>query len=97
MKKIKNEVKKITPNGTVILFVSRARRIAAPDSDWDILILTEEVTPELEHEISVSLYEVELKEEIIINPLILSRKEWNYGLYYNHPMHRKVESQGVSL
>lgn len=95
--KIKEKVKKIAPDGTVILFGSRARIEAAPDSDWDILILTERVTPKLEHEISVVLYELELEENIIINPLILPKKEWNNGLYLTHPIHKEVETEGISL
>ncbi len=97
LKKIKENVKEIVPDGIVILFGSRARMKAVPDSDWDILILTKKVTSKLEHEISVVLYELELGEDIIINPLILPEKEWNNGLYFTHPIHRKVEAEGISL
>ena len=83
--KIKEKVKKIAPDGIVILFGSRARMEVDPDSDWDILVLSKRVTSKLEHEISVVLYELELEEDIIINPLILPKKEWNNGLYLTHP------------
>ena len=95
--KIKERVKEIVPDGIVILFGSRARMEAVSDSDWDILILTKRVTPKLEHEISVALYELELEEDIIINPLVLPKKEWNNGLYLTHPIHKEVETEGISL
>jgi len=95
--KIKEKVKEIVSDGTVILFGSRARMKAVSDSDWDILILTKRVTPKLEHEISATLYELELEEDIIINPLVLPKKEWNNGLYLTHPIHKEVETEGISL
>ena len=94
---IKEAVQKITPDAEVVFFGSRARREVTPESDWDILILADNVTYELKDEISGTLYDIELEQEIIINPLILEKREWTSGLFSRHPIHRNVERGGVLI
>lgn len=93
--KIRNVVKETLPDSTVILFGSRARGNAAPDSDWDVLVLTDIVSPEIEERVFSAVFDVELEENIIVNPLVLSRDEWNIKRYRNHPIHDSVEAEGV--
>ena len=52
----------VAPSATVILYGSRARRDAAPESDYDLLVLVEEsLTGGLEDRIGDSLYSLELE------------------------------------
>jgi uncharacterized protein len=95
IQKIRTAVKKTLPDSTVILFGSRARGNAAVDSDWDVLVLTEAVSPEIEERVFSALFDVELDENIIVNPLVLPRDEWNIKRYRNHPIHDTVEAEGI--
>jgi len=97
LQEIKEAVHRITPDAEVVFFGSRARGEVASESDWDILILADNVTYELKDEISGTLYDIELEREIIINPLILDRWEWTSGLFSHHPIHRNVEREGVLI
>jgi uncharacterized protein len=95
IRKIRNVIKETLPDSTVILFGSRARGNAAADSDWDVLVLAETVTPDIEERVFSTLFDVELDEDIIVNPLVLPRDEWNIKRYRNHPIHDSVEAEGV--
>jgi len=97
LREIKEAVQRITPNAEIVFFGSRARGEVAHESDWDILILADNVTYELKDELCTALYDMELEKDIIINPLILNKKEWVSGLFSNHPTHRNVEREGVLI
>jgi predicted nucleotidyltransferase len=97
LRAIKEAVQRIAPMAEVVFFGSRARREVAPESDWDILILADNVTYELKDAICAALYEIELEREIIINPLILDKREWTSGLFSRHPLHRNVEREGMVI
>jgi predicted nucleotidyltransferase len=97
LRAIKEAVQRITPDAEVVFFGSRARGEVATESDWDILILTDNVTYELKDEICATLYDLELENEIIINPLILDKREWTSGLFSHHPIHRNVEREGMVI
>ena len=95
IQKMRTAVNKTLPDSTMILFGSRARGNAAADSDWDVLVLAETVSPEIEERVFSALFDVELDENIIINPLVLPRDEWNIKRYRNHPIHDTVEAEGI--
>ena len=97
LKKIREALNKIVQNGTIILFGSQARKQATPDSDWDILVLVREINPDIKHEIRKVLYDIELENDVIINPLIISKQEWENGLFRKHPIRKNVETEGVVL
>jgi len=95
LRKIRESVKSVAADATVIFFGSRARGNPQQYSDWDILILTGKVTPEIEHEIYSTLYDIELDEDIIIGPLILPRDEWEHKRFKSHPIHERIDEEGV--
>lgn len=97
LRAIKEAVQRITPDAEVVFFGSRARGEVTPESDWDILILADNVTYELKDEIGAALYDIELEKEIIINPLILDKREWTSGYFSRHPIHRNVEREGMVI
>jgi len=97
LRAIKEAVQRIASNAEVVFFGSRARGEVAPESDWDILILADNVTYELKDKICAALYDLELENEIIINPLTLDKREWTSGLFSRHPIHRNVEREGMVI
>ena len=93
--KIRAVVTGILPDGTVIFFGSRARGEGREYSDWDILVLTETVDWKIERRVFSALYDIELDEDIIIGPLILPRDEWENKRFKDHPIHERVNVEGV--
>lgn len=80
----------------VKLFGSEARGDAHADSDIDLLILVDkpEVTPSDEDAIFSPLYQIELQTGVLINPLIMPKREWGKMVT---PFYINVENEAVTL
>lgn len=95
LKKIREALLAALPDASIIIFGSRARGNPREYSDWDILILTGIVTPEVKDRIYDVLYDIELEHDIIIGPLILPRDEWERKRFKNHPIHERIDEEGA--
>jgi predicted nucleotidyltransferase len=96
--KCKKAIKSIEPSAEVILYGSRARGDAEPDSDFDLLILVDgEVTLEREDLIYRQLYPIELDTGKVLSAIVYNRDQWNSSLYRVMPFHKNVEREGVVL
>ncbi len=83
------------PVSRVILFGSQARGQAGPDSDVDLLVLTTcPVSRDLKTKISDILFEIDLKDDVILTSLQVQENEWNTGLVSQLLIHQEVERDG---
>ena len=65
------------PQARVLLFGSRARNAATPESDWDILVLTKESIPKkLKKTIQAEIFPLSVEVGSFINLLLLQETEW---------------------
>ncbi len=97
-RRIRETIHAVEPGAQVILYGSRARGDALPDSDWDLLIL---VGGSVDHErkkpIWDRLYELELDIEELLCPVVLSRQDWDSPLYRAMPFRQNVDREGFIL
>ena len=94
---LKEKIKKITPSAEIILFGSRARGDYDSESDIDLLILIDEKEKIFEEKIIDICYEFELKYDVIIMPLIHSKKEWNSFPYNVSEIKYFIEKEGIKI
>ena len=95
---IKRTVHALEPDAEVILYGSRARGDAEPDSDWDLLILVDgPVDGAREQAIRHRLYELEWESDEVLCSVICSREDWNSPLYRAMPFHQNVDRDGIAL
>ncbi len=88
---VKAAVLRFDPNAQVILYGSRARGDAQPDSDWDFLVLVErEMTRNLEGGLRDALYGLELESGELISTIIHTKEEWAKPLMRATPFYRSV-------
>lgn len=83
----------------IILYGSYARGEATPESDVNILILanlSESRIHELEPEIMLYTYEVNVANNILIHPLIKPYKLYHFWSSV-HPLYQKIDSEGVKF
>ena len=94
---VKKVISKQSPNAKVVLFGSRARGNAQPDSDWDVLILVdkERITAKDFEEINYPVFEIGFETDQYISPKLYTFKEWEARKFT--PFYKNVEREGIIL
>jgi predicted nucleotidyltransferase len=84
------------PVTRVLLFGSKAEGLDDPESDIDLLVLTSRELPWRERdEIINSLFDTQLKYDVVFGVLVVSEDEWGDGLTTVLPIHHEIEEHGV--
>ena len=91
-------IKNIAPMADVILYGSRARGDAGQESDYDLLILTDEdVSLEKEDFFRRQLFPIEIECGITLTVFLIDRKDWASPLYKAMPFYQNINKDGVVL
>jgi predicted nucleotidyltransferase len=77
------------------VFGSRARGNAAPNSDLDIFIEVETLTPQLRQQISEIAWEVGFELDRVISTIVATRDQLEQGVMGANPLIRNTEREGV--
>ena len=98
LEEVKRTVHGLEPNAEIILFGSRSRREAGPESDWDFLILVDGSVDDARADaIRHRLYDIEWESGEVLCAVVRSRTEWDSPLYRAMPFHQNVEREGVVI
>lgn len=94
---IRQTINDIDPDAEVILYGSRARGDEKPDSDWDILILTDyAVDLNTEQKFRDKLYDLELDTGEPFSVFVYSREDWTTKQRIT-PFYENVNQEGITL
>jgi len=85
----------IAPAYDALLYGSRARGEATDESDWDILLLLDDVTRQEKQELRRVLYELEWQTGQVMSVIIHTRDEWRR--LASTPFYKRVTSEGIFL
>ncbi|MBM4040036.1 MAG: nucleotidyltransferase domain-containing protein [Planctomycetes bacterium] len=82
----------------LVLFGSRARGDADPDSDMDVLVVVEGAADEATRDyVGDCAWEAGYREGMVIVPVVFSREEWENGPERNSLLAQAVALEGVPV
>ena len=95
---IKKKVHAVDRTATIILYGSTARGEEKDTSDIDVLILIDkdELSTKDKIDLSYPLYDIEFETGKLINPIVLTKKEWETR-HRITPFYENVTKEGVYL
>jgi predicted nucleotidyltransferase len=82
---------------SVVLFGSRARGEAEPDSDMDVLVVMSSAGPEIRKEIRHLAVEVWLKHGIYLSTRVWNRAHWRKLEELQTLLYRNIRRDGIDL
>jgi len=96
-KMIRNYINAIDPKADVILYGSRARGDERPDSDWDILIRTNNAADIVtERKFRNKLYDLELETGEALSVFVYSKIDWQTRQRIT-PFFHNVSREGIRI
>lgn len=96
-KKIKEELARKMDNFTLLVFGSRARGDETPESDLDVLIMVDTLTPGIEDFISRCAWKVGFELDLVIVPIVLKREDIEKGPLKESVFVRTVLKEGIRI
>lgn len=94
---IRHYINAVDPKADVILYGSRARGDERPDSDWDILVLTDySVDLITERKFRDKLYDLELETGEPLSIFVYSKNDWQTKQRIT-PFYENVTQEGVRI
>ena len=79
------------------VFGSKARGTDSPESDLDVMIVLEDLSPDIESEIDDLIFEINLEYSCLITALFFSREELERGPLTESPVYKKILQEGIPL
>jgi predicted nucleotidyltransferase len=81
----------------VILFGSAARGELDEESDIDILVILKNGDNKLRDEISMASFEMILNNNVILSPIVMDKKTFEWHKRYKDPLYNSIKRDGINL
>ncbi len=95
---VKTAIARALPECEVCLYGSVARGDNTAESDYDILVLTDQATSSFEQSlVRGALYQIELERGVIFSTVFRARSVWDSPLMQASPFHEEVLKDGIVL
>lgn len=92
----KNIIQRFLPTAEVLLYGSAARGTHGPESDYDVLVLTEQpISSREEDRVRDSIYDLQIARDKLISTFFFAKDFW--GKHSNMPFHREVDRDAIAL
>lgn len=79
------------------LYGSKTQNTDTPESDIDLMIVLDQITPKIEAQIDKIVFDINLKYDCLISTLIFSTEEIQNGPLSESPIYKNIIKFGVSV
>ncbi len=98
LEEVKMRIHRFLSSAEIVLYGSVARGTQGPESDYDVLVLTEEtLASNQEGEIRDALFDLEMTTGAALTMLFYSKEEWQTPVSRVSPFRQEVERDGIVL
>jgi predicted nucleotidyltransferase len=95
---VRQIVHRFVPTATLLLYGSAARGAQDPESDYDVLIVTDAgLSKGDELTVRNAVYDLELTRNVVISVLFYAKDEWNGPVRRVSPFHVNVERDAIVI
>jgi predicted nucleotidyltransferase len=93
---VKDIITRHAPDAQVALYGSMARGTAGPESDYDILVITDsKLSSGEEKDLRYTVYELGIDREALLSLAVYSRDEWRNPVFRGSPYRKNVIREGI--
>jgi predicted nucleotidyltransferase len=82
---------------SVILFGSKARGDAGPESDIDVLVVLANDDPHLRSSVRRLAARVSLEYDLLISMFAVGSSHWHELSHYRFPIYQAIQAEGIAL
>lgn len=81
----------------MVLFGSKARGDASPNSDIDVLVVLSDDDPHLRSQVRRLAARVSLEYDLLLSVRAMGRFQWERLARYRFPIYQAIQSDGIDL
>ena len=79
------------------IYGSKAAGTDVPCSDIDVMIVLEQIFPEIESQLDDTIFDINLKYDCLISAIFFSLDELQEGPFGESPIYKKAISEGIQV
>ena len=96
LRDLKGVIARFVPNATVILYGSAACGKRDPESDYDVLVLSDrKLSSKEEERVDSAVYDLQLDRGVVLSVMFHSEAEWRSPVVSQSPYYENVTREGV--
>lgn len=95
---LKDIIARYDPQAEIVLYGSAARGQRQPDSDYDVLVITDrKLSSQEERDLDRDVYGLQLERGIVLSVMVYAQEQWHNPVFQASPYQKNVRKEGIIL